>query len=552
MADQATFGIAIVGRNRTDAGARAAERRLGKIPKTVGDANRKWERESVGAMRRHTRSILRTFGEVEQAGSRIFGGRSITSGVTARLGGITQAARTAGTGLGEAATAGSALSGAIGAVGVAVGATVGILAAAGYAAFKLADGWAKGAASIGRTAEIIGVSTKALQEFTAAGERVGIDKDKSTGAIGSLSQTLNDARYGRNTGALEVLRRLGVGIKTRSDGTVDTEAMLPAIADALTKQNSSGRRTAAGLLGIPVDALPVFTQGGKALRDDMRDANSHAVVLSDEEIARGKRIQRKGAMVGQLKDRMMSAAGSAAADVSERGYDAVLSGGQAIVDGASDFKGTVDRSFRPAAEKIDRAANRMGEAMVRASGGAGRFTGSQIERFARKALPLRTEAMRYGWTANEATGIAANIMLESGGDHRAREKGGNGRGLIQWTDPRRKALFRRIMGVDVEHASRDQQWRFMRWETQNSEARNWRRATASSDPSSIAAGYARYVERPANKDRDSAERAAVAAAMGDIPVKVEIDMRGAPAGTKTKVSAGRGRPAVSHAYQHGN
>lgn len=92
MSDQAVFGIRIVGNNQTDKGARAAERRLGQVPRRVGDANRRYERESVASMRRVSRSTLRTFGEVERAGAQLLGGRAIASGAVSRLGGLTQAA----------------------------------------------------------------------------------------------------------------------------------------------------------------------------------------------------------------------------------------------------------------------------------------------------------------------------------------------------------------------------------------------------------------------------------------------------------------------------
>lgn len=543
----ASYGIAITADDRTDKGARSAERRIGRVSRTASAVNRRALTEDERRFGRHARSVVRTFGEVERAGAQIFGGRSITGGIAGRLGAVRAAAAATGTGLGEAAASSSMLGSALGTVGVVAGATVGILAAAGYAAVSFAGNWAKGAADIGRTAATIGLSTKALQEFEAASQRAGLEKGVGTGALGGLSETLNDARYGRNTGALATLGRLGVAMKTNADGTVDVEGMLPALADAIARQNSAGKRLAASNLGIPLGALAVFAQGGKALGSDMRDANAHAAVLSDADIATGTRINRKGAMVSQLKDRALAIAGAGTAGAIEGGYDLTLSGGQALTDGSKSFGTVVRDTFRPAAVKIDRAADKMvAAASGRGARGAGRFSRKQIDALARRALPLVSEAQRHGFSdRNEAVAVAANVMLESGGNHRAREKGGNGRGLIQWTDRRRKELFRRVMGVDVEHADRATQWRFMRWETQHSEASNWRRAhRGGNDAGSLAAGYARYVERPANKDRDSAERAAVADAM-----TIKLEVSGLPQGTKVKAVGGSGaRPAVSHAF----
>lgn len=537
--------IDIAANDKTAKGVTSAEKRLGAIPKHAGAVSRRALAENARAVGRAGRSTVRTFGAVEQAASRALGNRSITAGAVSRLGEVRAAASALGTGMGEAAGAGGMLGGALGVVGVAAGATVGILAAAAYGAFKLADGWAKGAASIGRTAEIMGVATKALQEFTAAGERVGVDKGAGAAALGGLNQTLNDARYGRNNDAIALLARMGVKMKLKADGTADTEAMLPQIADAIARQNSSGRRTAARILGIGEGALPIFTQGSKALTADMKDAAVHAGIVTDEDVATGKRIVRKGAMVSQIKDRVMLGAGAVSAGVMERGYDAVLSGGQAMLDGSKGFGQSVRDYFTPGAQKIDRAADRIGRSIEAA--GTGRFSQGQINTLAQKARPLVAEAMRYGFSQAEAIGVASNIVLESGGRHDQRERGGKGYGLIQWTDARRKAEFRRVTGVDVEHSDRATQWRFLRYELAHRERRNWQRALASGqDPSAIAEGYSRYVVRPQNTVRDSAERGAVADAL-----TIQLKVEGLPKGTTVRATGGRGtRPAVSHAMAH--
>jgi hypothetical protein len=155
---------------------------------------------------------------------------------------------------------------------------------------------------------------------------------------------------------------------------------------------------------------------------------------------------------------------------------------------------------------------------------AGRWSAAQISDLARRAESLRDEALPYfngDW--NLATGFAANIVLESLGQTNSREQGGGpGRGLMQITNAARKANFRKVMGVDIDHATRDQQYRFALWEKANDhyESKMWRRALShGSDPASIAAGIARYVERPLNKPRDAAERAAVAAAMPLAPTR---------------------------------
>jgi hypothetical protein len=61
----ATYGIDIVGHDRTAKGAKSAEKRLAAIPKRAGAAGQRYAQESERSLRRHTRSIVRTFSEVE-------------------------------------------------------------------------------------------------------------------------------------------------------------------------------------------------------------------------------------------------------------------------------------------------------------------------------------------------------------------------------------------------------------------------------------------------------------------------------------------------------
>ncbi len=560
MTDQATFGIAITASDKTAKGKKSAEKNLGQIPKNLGALNRRAAEQGDRAVARSGRNILRTLGSVEQASARAFGNRSLTSGFTSRLGAIREAASAAGSGIGEASAAGGVLEGTLGALGVAAGATVGILAAVAYGAFKLVDGWAKGASAIGHTAEILGVATKAYQEFIAAGERAGLDKGTAGAAIGGLNQSLNDARYGRNNDVLALIGRLGLKLKTKEDGTVDTEAMLPQIADAIAKQNSSGRRTAARILGIPEAALPAFTQGGASLKADMVDADTHAGVLTDADIEKGKRIARKGVIAGQLGERGMMLAGGAAAGTVEKGYDAVIDGGRYLVDGANSFAGTVNHDFKPAAQANLRAADKMERAagqIERASGGG--------------RIALARETVAAAQAAERKYGVPASITLgqfgleSSFGKHmpkgsnnpfgikaragqpyvvaRTREETRDGRSYYV------EARFRKFASLAEafdEHAKL--------LATGKPYARARAATTVSDYADALQGTYAtdtRYAKKLKSvigqghfTDYDNARDAA------PIPVKVEIDMRGAPAGTKAKVTAGHGRaPAVSHAFQ---
>jgi|GEM_PF-2491816 len=586
----ASYGIAITGSDRTAAAAKSAERRLSQIPKTAGAANRRFAEDGDRTLRRHSRSIIRTFRETEQAGARLFGGRSITSGIASRLGGVGAAASATGTGLAEAAASGGVLTGALGAVATAAGAAVGVLASAAYAAISVANNWAKGAASIGRTAALIGVGTKAMQEFTAAAERQGVDKGTATGALGSLSQTLNDARYGRNTAALAVLGRLGVGMQTNVDGTVNVEAMLPKLADALTRQNSSGRRTAGRALGIPLEALAAFTQGGAVLKADMADASKHANVLTEDQIATGERIARKGAIVGQMKDRVLGNAGALAAGTMERGYDAVIEGGQALLDGASSFGETVDRTFKPATDKLGRAADTIDRA-ARAMSPIGEAQ-AQTGRVGRRS-PLRNGVLALspqdivdlkkavatetnGNDAKQLMGVVDTILnrLASGRWGQtvrevvdARKQFSDINGPVAWKQGRHSVRDLPMSRVSPRVAAMVDRW--LRWREKGAPSivgDHLNYANPYTSDRSNREGWIKEMRggplfgsgkkvhlHGTTRDLNSSRPGSFQVddlRTPEVPVKVQIDMRGAPAGTRVQVQAGRGsRPSISHAFQ---
>lgn len=371
MSDDTEVGVNIVGRDKTGPAIKSAEKRASELQKRTSRASEKAARDQQRTIGQSARGIVRTFSDVERAGAKVFGNRSVLSGAAARLGGISEAAAGLGSGLGEAAAAGGVLQGAIAGVGVAVGATIGLIAAGAYAVFKFADGWAKGAAAIGSAAEIMGVGTKAMQEFSAAAERAGVDRDKATGSLGSLSQTLNDARYGRNNAAIAMLSRLGVALKTNPDGTVNVEAMLPALAEAIARQNSSGRRTVAQTFGISLDTLPAFTQGGKALASDMADAATTSAIITDDDVKLARRVRHrhiKGYQQGV--ERNLDKAGRLLTQGVDKGEAWAIDTFKGVVEGK--FSLGADTIFK-AAGMLERASDHIGTAIrnAAASGASG-------------------------------------------------------------------------------------------------------------------------------------------------------------------------------------
>lgn len=553
---QPKIAIAITADDKTAKGAKSAEKRVGLIPKHLSANNRAWARDTQATVSRTSSGMIRSFGNVERATARALGGKSLTSGITSRLGAVRAASAEAATGLAEAAEAGTGLSTMLGGLGVVAGATVGILGSLAYGAFRLVDGWAKGAATIGRMADTMGVARKEMQQFVAASERMGIDKGVASGSLASLSQTLNDARYGRNTDAMAVLGRMGVKMQLRGDGTVDVEKMLPTIADAIARQNSSGRRTVAHMLGLSDTMVSVFAQGGKALSADMADADRTAYVVNDEDIARAQRIQRKSTMVSQMTDRGIAWAGSKAANAAEPGYDAVLSGGRALmgVGGSTSFGGVIQNVFSPGARSIERggaATERGGRAIERAAAGltrgaivAAQRTQSQYGVPASITLGQYGLESSYGRRMPSGSNNPFGIKAKAGEPYvvaKTREEDRWGRSY--WINARFRK-FDTLEDAFEAHARLLQGRRYAkaRAATNSDEYADALQGTYATDTH-----YAQKLKSVIRRNNLTQYDQTTSA---NIPVTVEVRLPNAPAGTSATVKAGRGkRPAISHAIK---
>ena len=86
MTAQAIFPIEITASDKTDKGKKSAQKNLAQISKNLGTIDRKSAEQSERTVGRSGRRMVRTFGEVEKAAARAFGGKSITGALADRLG----------------------------------------------------------------------------------------------------------------------------------------------------------------------------------------------------------------------------------------------------------------------------------------------------------------------------------------------------------------------------------------------------------------------------------------------------------------------------------
>ena len=117
-----------------------------------------------------------------------------------------------------------------------------------------------------------------------------------------------------------------------------------------------------------------------------------------------------------------------------------------------------------------------------------------------------SKLMEYGWTKEQAIGIAANLKNESGYNPNAVGDNGQAYGIAQW-HPDRQAAFRRYAGKDIRQSTLDEQLGFVNYElTIGAERQAGALLKASTNARQSADVVSRYYERPAAADFEAAKR----------------------------------------------
>lgn len=93
-----------------------------------------------------------------------------------------------------------------------------------------------------------------------------------------------------------------------------------------------------------------------------------------------------------------------------------------------------------------------------------------------------------GYTTEQAAGIIANMVAESGGDPNVIGDNGKAKGLFQWHKPRRDAILK-ATGTDVWNSSKQDQLNAAAWEMKNGNTGFDDKAYRSLDDAGSAGGY---------------------------------------------------------------
>jgi uncharacterized protein YukE len=121
-----------------------------------------------------------------------------------------------------------------------------------------------------------------------------------------------------------------------------------------------------------------------------------------------------------------------------------------------------------------------------------------------------SKLMGMGWTKEQATGIVANFVQESGGNPNAVGDSGSAYGLGQWHSDR-QANFAKFAGHSIQTSTRDEQLAFANYELRYGTEQNaGRRLMQTATSEGAASVVSQYYERPAAKIIEIARRSGIA------------------------------------------
>jgi hypothetical protein len=150
---------------------------------------------------------------------------------------------------------------------------------------ELAKRWGELGTKIGYSAQAIGISAEWLQGLRGAAQLSGLSADALTAGMKTLGDTLEDALYGRNQGALVMLNQMGITIRRNADGAVDATAAFGDLATAISRvKNPQVQALIARTFGLEA-VLPLLRQGKVGVAELVEQMNRSGAVMSGPALA---------------------------------------------------------------------------------------------------------------------------------------------------------------------------------------------------------------------------------------------------------------------------
>ena len=164
----------------------------------------------------------------------------------------------------------------------ATAATVGLI--------DMAKDFATGAATMGRSADRLGMPVDKLSQFGIAAHLAGSSAEAMQAGLQGLQATTADAAYGRNNEAWQAFRAAGIDVGDAKRGVIDDPGRMAKIADEtqrLAKVSTNAAQRWLDMIGVGRELYPVLRNGSAGLQGYMDQAKSfHLTTPQDVQEAR--------------------------------------------------------------------------------------------------------------------------------------------------------------------------------------------------------------------------------------------------------------------------
>jgi hypothetical protein len=153
------------------------------------------------------------------------------------------------------------------------------------AVVEMAKKWGDLGNEISQTSQTIGISAGELQALRGAAQLSYVSAESLTGGLKSLGDTMQDALYGRNQGALMMMNRLGIKMKRNADGAVDTSAAFSDLAESISHiKNPQVQGLVARTFGLEA-ALPMLRKGKAGIAELTEQMKKSGAIMGGPAIA---------------------------------------------------------------------------------------------------------------------------------------------------------------------------------------------------------------------------------------------------------------------------
>lgn len=420
-------------------------------------------------------------------------------------------------------------------------------------------------ASLARLSGNLNMSAKDLAEWQLAAKNAGGSVEGITNQLKESADQVAKFKRGMAAETLPAFFQFGGKVDELKDGNTYLQARARIVAD-LYKTDRSRAALAANMMGLDAQQFNLYQEGPEGIARRRREQSGAAGELAAASDRAEQLRQRYDTAMNKLSSvgvnvltAMMPAFDFLVEKLIELG-DWIIRNRGAINDGVKSFISGFEQLLKALTSLIEKLVPKdvrdkisSSSDPVKASMDAAKdaITPNWLKSKPKAELtPDAKDAIekfeKMGWSRSQAIGIVNNLQAESGGklDHRAIGDSGTAFGVAQWRNERVE-MFKRIMGVDIMNATRDQQYAFVDWELRNTHKAAGDRLRNASSVEQASRIVTTDFEIPVKKEIRADERAAVAAELARL---AQADaLRNSALGAVSMVQAVQAAPLAAQA-----